>query len=101
MSPGAYALQSGPFAVAHRGGAGLATEHTLSAFARSAGLGVRCLETDVRVTRDGHLVCFHDETLHRVAGSRARVRDTDLWTAMDRPAPGRVSPRRSRSTFLP
>lgn len=54
-----------PLAIAHRGGAALAPENTLDAFARSTALGVRHLETDVRLTADGELVCFHDETLER------------------------------------
>jgi Glycerophosphoryl diester phosphodiesterase family len=29
-------------------------------------LGLRYLETDIRVTRDGHPGCFHDETLQPV-----------------------------------
>jgi len=58
-------------AVAHRGGAGLAPENTLAAFERSYALGLRYLETDVRVTSDGVCVTVHDSDLSRVTGSRA------------------------------
>jgi glycerophosphoryl diester phosphodiesterase len=57
-------------AMAHRGGAlhpdlrGL--ENTLHAFRHAAALGYRYLETDVHVTRDGHLVAFHDAVLDRM-----------------------------------
>jgi len=73
-----YRDTHGPLAIAHRGGAGLAAENTLAAFARSYALGVRYLETDIRMSADGHLVAFHDAGLHRVTGTRGRVRDHSL-----------------------
>src|SRR5512140_3268370 len=71
----AYGQVVRPYAVAHRGGAGLAVENTLAAFARSHALGFRYLETDVRTTADGVCAVFHDATLRRLTGVRARVRD--------------------------
>jgi glycerophosphoryl diester phosphodiesterase len=69
----AYGVPIEPMAIAHRGGAGLAPENTLRAFHTAMSLGFRYLETDVRLTRDGHLVCFHDATLDRVTDGRGRV----------------------------
>lgn len=60
-----YGDETTPLAIAHRGGAAMAPENTLDAFALSVALGVRYLETDVKVTADGELMCFHDETLER------------------------------------
>jgi glycerophosphoryl diester phosphodiesterase len=58
-------------AMAHRGGARhpdlLGMENTLHAFRHAAALGYQYLETDVHVTRDGHLVAFHDPMLDRMA----------------------------------
>jgi len=77
-----YASRQGllerPLAIAHRGGAGLAPENTLEAFRRSYALGVRYLETDVRVTRDRQLVAFHDARLERVTAGVGRVADRTL-----------------------
>ena len=67
-----YGDETTPLAIAHRGGAAMAPENTLDAFALSVALGVRYLETDVKVTADGELMCFHDETLERVMRNGAR-----------------------------
>ena len=69
----AYGSELGPIALAHRGGASLAPENTLAAFGLSTALGIRYLETDVRLTADGELVCFHDATLDRVTDGRGPV----------------------------
>lgn len=68
-----YADAAGPLAIAHRGGAGLARENTVDAFAISYALGLRCLETDVRLTADGVPVLFHDAGLTRLTGAPGRL----------------------------
>jgi glycerophosphoryl diester phosphodiesterase len=66
-------------AMAHRGGANwepnLGRENTLHAFQQAISLGFRYIETDVQATRDGQLVCFHDNTLERMVGVPGRVAD--------------------------
>jgi glycerophosphoryl diester phosphodiesterase len=53
--------------IAHRGASGEAPEHTWPAYERAMALGVDFLEPDLQMTRDGHLVAFHDATLERTA----------------------------------
>jgi len=62
-----YAALSGhrPLTFAHRGGAGLWPENTLEAFRGAIALGCSHLETDLRLSRDGQIVLFHDPTLER------------------------------------
>ena len=74
-----------PLVFAHRGGADARPEHTLSAYLRAIQEGVDGLEADVRLTRDGHLVCVHDPKLHRTSNGRGRVsaKTLDELTELD------------------
>jgi glycerophosphoryl diester phosphodiesterase len=51
--------------MAHRGASGYAPENTLAAFRPALAQGADLLETDLRFTRDGHLVCIHDADVDR------------------------------------
>jgi glycerophosphoryl diester phosphodiesterase len=73
-----YGEGCGPLAIAHRGGSALAQENSLAAFGLASALGLRYLETDIRVTSDGQLVCFHDDTLGRVTSGTGAVRSKSL-----------------------
>lgn len=54
-----------PFAIAHRGSKLLWPENTRLAFANAVEVGFRWLETDLHLSRDGHLMCIHDGMLDR------------------------------------
>lgn len=71
---------AGTLAIAHRGGALLAPENTAEAFRAAATIGADLVETDLRLSADGALVCLHDADLLRLAGDPRRVAETDLAT---------------------
>jgi glycerophosphoryl diester phosphodiesterase len=50
----------GPWNIAHRGGAQLRAENTLSAFAEAVWRGCDGAELDVQLSRDGEVVVYHD-----------------------------------------
>ena len=62
-----------PLVFAHRGSSFTHAEHTLDAYLHAIEEGVDGLECDVRLTRDGHLVCLHDRRLDRTSDGRGRV----------------------------
>jgi len=62
-----------PLVFAHRGGADALPEHTLAAYLRALDEGADGVECDVRLTRDGHLVCVHDRRLNRTSNGRGLV----------------------------
>ena len=64
--------------VAHRGGAALAPENTMAAFQRAQTLPVDAIEFDVQMSRDGHAIVFHDETLERLTNGKGNILDLDL-----------------------
>jgi glycerophosphoryl diester phosphodiesterase len=76
-----FAKTSHPRVLAHRG---LVTatgedsgvwENTAAAFAAAHAAGADFIETDCRVTRDGDVVLFHDETLSRLTGDDRAISD--------------------------
>jgi glycerophosphoryl diester phosphodiesterase len=63
--------------VAHRGNAAEFPENTLPAFTSALVLGVRFLELDVQLSRDGVPVVIHDHLLVRTTGLPGSVFDHD------------------------
>ena len=62
-----------PFVVAHRGASASRPEHTLAAYDLALREGADGVECDVRLTRDGHLVCVHDRRLDRTSSGAGLV----------------------------
>jgi glycerophosphoryl diester phosphodiesterase len=66
--------------IAHRGGARLAPENTLVAFANADNLGVDALELDVHATSDGVIVVMHDDEVDRTTDGSGAVKDMTFDT---------------------
>lgn len=62
-----------PEVVAHRGATAEAPEHTMAAYRQAAAVGADAVECDVRLTRDGVLVCVHDRRIRRTSNGRGVV----------------------------
>jgi glycerophosphoryl diester phosphodiesterase len=69
-----------PRIVAHRGASAQLAEHTLAAYVLALEQGADGLECDVRMTRDGHLVCIHDRRIDRTSTGRGAVSTETLAT---------------------
>ena len=92
------AVTSHPFVVAHRGASADRPEHTLAAYQLALDEGADGVECDVRLTRDGHLVCLHDRRVDRTSSGTgvgsgmtlAELRELDFgsWHASSRPDAG-------------
>jgi glycerophosphoryl diester phosphodiesterase len=52
-----------PTVIAHRGASGYRPEHTLGAYQLALDLGADIIEQDLVPTRDGHLVCRHENDI--------------------------------------
>ena len=68
---------------AHRGASAYAPEHTIPAYDLAIEMGADFIELDLRMTRDGVLVAFHDSSLFRTTRNSVqprsdRVRDMTL-----------------------
>jgi glycerophosphoryl diester phosphodiesterase len=67
-----------PVAIAHRGSRLLWPENTDIAFTGAHELGYRHFETDLQLTADGELVCFHDDSVDRTTEATGRVDEFTL-----------------------
>lgn len=78
--------RGGVIVAAHRGchekaphhGWGTAPENSGEALERCAAMGVDIMETDVRKSRDGHLVIIHDDRVERTTDGKGAVADLTL-----------------------
>jgi glycerophosphoryl diester phosphodiesterase len=64
--------------IGHRGAAAECPENTLASFRRAIERGVDMIECDLQLTRDGHVVIFHDWSVERTSDGRGIVRELAL-----------------------
>jgi glycerophosphoryl diester phosphodiesterase len=64
--------------IGHRGASADAPEHTLAAYEDAVRIGADAVECDVRMTRDGVLVCVHDRRIDRTSTGRGVVSELTL-----------------------
>jgi glycerophosphoryl diester phosphodiesterase len=63
---------------AHRGSSGKNPEMTKRAYLAAIEEGADGFECDVRLSKDGEIVCIHDATTNRISGKKLRVSRTSL-----------------------
>lgn len=64
--------------IAHRGASALAPENTLAAFRAAIRAKADLVEMDLRISRDGEAVVFHDRTLERTTDGTGPVGEKTL-----------------------
>jgi glycerophosphoryl diester phosphodiesterase len=64
--------------IAHRGASKLRPENTIPAFELALKQNADGIEGDFQLTQDKQIVCLHDSTTDRVAGTRKVVKDSTL-----------------------
>ncbi len=64
--------------IAHRGSSGSYPENTRLAFEKAIEAGADMIEMDCQLSKDGHVVVFHDERLQRTTGAKGYVKGKTL-----------------------
>lgn len=75
--PAGQTGESRPFIIGHSGSAHWCARNTLECLQTSLRLGATMLEIDLRTSKDGHLVAFHDRDINQQTPGRGAVRS---WT---------------------
>ena len=83
--------------IGHRGNRAFAPENTLESFLEAVALGADALEFDLRLSRDGKLVVFHDPTLERTTDGQGPLAQRTLAELKALDAGARFTPDGGRS----
>lgn len=76
---------SQPLVIAHRGNSSVAPENTMAAFEAAWRAGADMIELDIQVTRDGHALVIHNDTVDETTSGQGPVAalDAEQATALD------------------
>jgi glycerophosphoryl diester phosphodiesterase len=74
--------QTAKQSIAHRGASGYAPEHTAAAYTMAMDQKVDFVEQDLGVTKDGRLICIHDDTLERTTNVTGVFPDRSTMIAL-------------------
>ncbi|PYR02372.1 MAG: hypothetical protein DMG00_29025, partial [Acidobacteria bacterium] len=69
--------------IAHRGASGYAPEHTAAAYRLAMEQHAEFVEPDLAVTKDGVLICLHDDALKRTTNAAEVFPQREPWLAND------------------
>ena len=64
--------------IGHRGARGLEPENTILSYQTAIQLGADMIELDVHKTKDGHLVCIHDDKVDRTTDGTGLIAEMSL-----------------------
>lgn len=83
LTPGAgahpyYDGVTGPLVIAHQGGDGIWPGDTLYAFEKAVEIGADVLEMDAHITKDGHIILMHDETVDDTTDGTGLIEEMTL-----------------------
>ena len=67
-----------PTIFAHRGASAHAPENTLASFELAVTQGAEAIELDAKLTADGQIVVFHDQTVNRTTNGSGKVLELPL-----------------------
>jgi glycerophosphoryl diester phosphodiesterase len=87
--------------IAHRGGAGMAPEDTMSAFANGIALGSKIIECDVQISLDNIPVLIHDSTVDRTTNGTGAVAALNYYGYMDTLDAGSFFNAKFSSSYIP
>ena len=77
-NPQPYYDKKEPLVFGHRGSPNMVTENTLPSFKTALSQGVDGIELDVRMSKDGQIVIFHDKELSRLSERSENIKDLSL-----------------------